>query len=122
MRSYPSSPEWHELWLFLVRVPSVFNGDVPETDADTAKCRSENSGRCASNSHPTSGYCVCVCVLLSAPRQATTCPRLMETARKARAPAVPLDGRRRLDATATSTTCLADIAEATLPNLHRVFL
>lgn len=112
-----------ELRSFLVRVPFVCNGVDPETDGDAAKCRSENSGWCAVCVHPTlTPRQFVVCLLLSAPRQATTCPRPMGTVRKARVLAEPLAGLHRSDVTATSTTSLADIAEATLPNLHQVFL
>jgi hypothetical protein len=46
----------------------------------------------------------------------------METVQKSRVPVARQDGARNLDVTATSTTSLAANDEATLRNLHRVFL
>jgi hypothetical protein len=65
---------------------------------------------------------VCVSLIECPPNQATTCPMGMETVRKSRVPAALQAGARNLDVTATSTTSLAAIDEATLLNLHRVFL
>jgi hypothetical protein len=88
---------------------------------DGAKCHAEKSGCCAVCASERNTWCVCL-TKCPPPDQATTCPRLMATARRVRAPAVRPAELPRSDVTATSTTCPADIAAVTLPNRHRVFL
>jgi hypothetical protein len=56
---------------------------------------------------------------LPPPEQATTCPRLTATARRARVQAALPAEAPRSDVTATSTTSLVDIAAATPPSLQQ---